>query len=225
MQWFLEAAGLGNTLAQFNAGLLLQGQFGLPADLPQSVHWLELAASKGHQQAIILLASTLASDDPKVQNYPKAMAWFQTAVEQNNPIACYNLGVLYENGQGREADPQTAAEWYKKAAIQGHAAAQVSLARILDSQEVYPQPKEAFHWYQQAARQGQPEALAALGTYYVHGHFVPQDIDQARSLFKAAAQKGNEKASIFLKILDEPLADNSKKQQSPRKANTSLTNQ
>ena len=46
------------------------------------------------------------------------------AAEQGNATAQYNLGVMYDNGQGVRQDDAQAVQWYRKAAEQGHAKAQ-----------------------------------------------------------------------------------------------------
>ena len=43
------------------------------------------------------------------------------------PHAQYNLGVMYENGQGVPQDYKTAVKWYRLAAEQGDAGAQFNL--------------------------------------------------------------------------------------------------
>ena len=49
------------------------------------------------------------------------------AAEQGFAAAQYNLGVMYDNGQGVRQDDAQAVQWYRKAAEQGHAKAQYNL--------------------------------------------------------------------------------------------------
>ena len=60
-------------------------------------------------------------------DYAKAAEWFSKAAEQENAQAQFELGVLYEKGQGVPQDCAKAAEWYGKAAAQGHAMAQIPM--------------------------------------------------------------------------------------------------
>ena len=48
-------------------------------------------------------------------------------VEQGDAEAQYNLGFMYEHGQGVPQDYAAARRWYRKAAGQGYAGAQYSL--------------------------------------------------------------------------------------------------
>ncbi|WP_277600823.1 tetratricopeptide repeat protein [Eikenella corrodens] len=50
--------------------------------------------------------------------------------EQGNADAQYNLGVMYDNGQGVRQDYAEAARWYRKAAEQGYAKAQYNLGSM-----------------------------------------------------------------------------------------------
>ena len=70
---------------------------------------------------------------------------------------------MYERGFGVAADPTQAAEWNRKAAMQGNAEAQVQLARGLDEGVgVSKDADEARKWYAKAARQEHPVAQLEL---------------------------------------------------------------
>ena len=55
------------------------------------------------------------------KNYAVAMAYFKKAAAQGDAYAQYNLGFLYEKGQGVVQDYAEAVKWYKLAAAQGFA--------------------------------------------------------------------------------------------------------
>ena len=60
-------------------------------------------------------------------DYKTAFNEFTILAEQGNASAQYNLGVMYENGEGVKQDYFKAKEWYTKAAEQGDASAQYRL--------------------------------------------------------------------------------------------------
>ena len=64
----------------------------------------------------------------KQKDYDKVIKLFKKGAKQGDADAQYNLGYMYENGDGVEGDYVIAAEWYEKAAAQGHAKAQNNLA-------------------------------------------------------------------------------------------------
>ena len=61
------------------------------------------------------------------ENYTEAFKCFQKAAEQGYAPAQYNLGNMYDSGQGVKQDYFKAVEWYQKAAEQGDASAQYNL--------------------------------------------------------------------------------------------------
>jgi TPR repeat protein len=75
---------------------------------------------------------------------------------------------MYKNGLGVDKDVAQAARWYYKAAIQGDADAQFSLAVIyLSGSTVSPSKSEAIDWLTRAAAQG--HRYARCVHRYVHG--------------------------------------------------------
>ena len=66
------------------------------------------------------------------QDYAEAVKWFRKAAGQSNPMAQYNLGVMYNMGRGVTQDYAEAVKWFRKAAGQGYALAQFSLALMYD---------------------------------------------------------------------------------------------
>ena len=50
----------------------------------------------------------------------QAVYWYRKAADQGNANAQYNLGVMYENGEGVAKDDKQAVYWYRKAADQGN---------------------------------------------------------------------------------------------------------
>jgi TPR repeat protein len=58
---------------------------------------------------------------------------------------------------GVARDFQMAAQWYRRAAEQGHAAAQNNLAHLyLNGEGVARDPREAQKWFERATRQANP---------------------------------------------------------------------
>ena len=75
----------------------------------------------------------------------------------------FNLGVMYEIGEGVPQDHAVAASWYRKAAEQGNAGAQHNLGRMYAQGRGVPQDYAvAVKWYRMAAEQGHAEAKEAL---------------------------------------------------------------
>ena len=110
--WFYKAALSGNAEGQFLYGDLI--------DQKAAIKWYFLAADQGHALAQYRIALTM--------DYPEALPWHRKAANQGLPEAQYNLAVMYELGQGLNADQDAANAWYLKAARSGYEFAQHRLA-------------------------------------------------------------------------------------------------
>ena len=61
------------------------------------------------------------------------MKWYRLAADQGDAGAQYNLGVMYDNGQGVPQNYAEAVKWYRLAADQGDASAQYNLGVMYDN--------------------------------------------------------------------------------------------
>ncbi len=87
------------------------------------------------------------------------------AAEQGFAAAQYNLGVMYDNGQGVRQDDAQAVQWYRKAAEQGIAEAQYNLGVMYDNgQGVRQNYKIAKEWFGKACDNGLQQSCDAYRT-------------------------------------------------------------
>ena len=92
------------------------------------------------------------------------MKWYTLGAEQGYALAQYNLGLLYDNGQGVPQDYKTALKWYTFAAEQGHASAQNNLGVMYHNGQGVPQDYVRAHmWANLSAAQG--TEMGALGAF------------------------------------------------------------
>src|SRR5712691_4348728 len=63
---------------------------------------------------------------------PATLGELRAAAEEGEAKAQFNLGVMYDNGQGVPQDYNEAAKWYTKAAEQGFPAAEYNLAGMYE---------------------------------------------------------------------------------------------
>jgi TPR repeat protein len=116
--------------------------------------------------------------------------------------AQFNLGFMYDNGQGVQQDFKQAAAWYRKAADQGNAHAQCNLGVVYENGEgVQPDFKQAAAWFRKAAEQGDAAAQYNLGKMYRMGKGVQQDSKQALAWYRKAAEQGVANAQHALGII------------------------
>ena len=101
--------------------------------------------------------------------------WTELA-EQGFPSALSNMGLLYRDGSGVTKDPQTALNWFYKAADHGLAIGQHNLAMMYYDGIDWPQDfVEAEHWFRKAANQGYAPAQEVLGNLFLRGDGVRKD--------------------------------------------------
>ena len=111
----------------------------------------------------------------------------QKVARTGDPDELYDVGVMYMTNIGQDPDPKTAATWFRKAAAQGHANAQVELATLLENGTgIEKNLPLAIKLYVKAAKQNNVHALYALGVLFETGNGVEQDARKARVFFAKA---------------------------------------
>lgn len=95
-----------------------------------------------------------------MKDYAKAMQEYKN---DDDPKAMYQVGYMYDHGQGVEQDDREAAQWYLKAAEKGNAKAQYRMGLFYATGTgVDKDLKEAAKWYKKASMQGFMPAREAL---------------------------------------------------------------
>lgn len=131
--------------------------------------------------------------------YRQALEIWKPAAESGDKVSAFNVGVLYAQGLGVDADPVEAVRWYRRSAIAGYANAQFNLGAAYYSGEgTEVNLAQAASWWEQAADQDHPEALYNLATLYRRGKGVERDVDKAIYLFQRAASLGDARAQDAL---------------------------
>jgi hypothetical protein len=96
---------------------------------------------------LILLLSSLSVFAGSCFDKPYDVKDCKAKAEQGFARAQFNLGVMYDYGQGVLQDDKQAVKWYRKAAEQGHASAQTSLGVMYGRGQGIPQDdKQAAQW-------------------------------------------------------------------------------
>ena len=107
---------------------------------------------------------------------------------------------LYERGQFLPPSQSLAVHWYRLAAEQGDAAAQLSLAtQYYLGRGAARDYGEAARWYEKAAQAGDAGAQYIVASMYEQGLGVRPDLDQALGWYTAAARQGDVVAELKAK--------------------------
>ena len=86
--------------------------------LPMTAKGAAPVAAQGFEEAVVAYERG---------DYALAFRLYTTLADQGNAVAQFNLGLMYDYGNGVPEDNTKAAKWYRRAAEQGHAGAQNNL--------------------------------------------------------------------------------------------------
>lgn len=112
--------------------------------------------------------------------YLDAFDIWEPPARSGDPVAQYNIGRLYQLGQGVFQDFEVAAQLYEMSADQGYPYAQHNLAMLYESGKGVDQSfSKAYRWFRRAAKQGNRKSMYRLGIMYQEGEGVGKSQDLA----------------------------------------------
>jgi membrane associated rhomboid family serine protease len=116
----------------------------------EAMQWLLETARYRHTPAVCW--SNLGVAYQRLGNKPAALTTYRKAAEMGDSFAEYNLGMMYERGEGVPRDEQEAVKWYRKAADQGtpDALNNAAWAYATSSNPAIRNPKLALQYATQA---------------------------------------------------------------------------
>jgi len=196
---FLQAANQGHAESQYILSTMYDAGHGIPQNDAQAAHWERMAADQGHlyAQANLSFRCYTAGD------LDGAFEWCRRAADADLAWAQYNLGLMYQKGEGVAPSDAEALHWYRLAASQGFADAQQRLADLYYLGQGIPRSyTQAALWYRRAAEQGNARAQFQLGHLYDVGLGIEHDYTQYRYWTRKAAEQGHEDALREVKRRD-----------------------
>ena len=147
---------------------------------------------------ILLLTALLTSTAFASSEFDETMA----AAKQGDADAQFNLGIMYDIGEGVPENNAEAVKWYRKAADQGLAKVQVNLGLMYNNGEGVPENHaEVVKWYRRDADQGLAKAQYTLGYMYATGAGAPENSINAYVWWSMAKTQGEPSAATNLDIL------------------------
>lgn len=117
-------------------------------------------------------------------HFALALVMLQAATAKAGPNEDYAEGTKRYNA----GDIVAAMPLLRKAADAGHAAAQASIAAILDYAD---SDDEAIEYFRKSAAQGNAEGQFGLGNMLANGEGTPKNLAQARKWITLAAEQGH----------------------------------
>lgn len=169
VEWFRKGAEEGSAKAELNLGKsLLAGkdEHSKEEDAvrAEALQWIHKAADQGLPEAAFSYGEILYFGNyGKPQDFKVAMPYLKTAAEHGIPDAQNMLGSMYQCGSGPAIDDGISEQWYRKAALQGHARAQANLGNILGPlNEDHTKRIEALAWLLMASEKDDVTAKKTL---------------------------------------------------------------
>ncbi len=133
-----------------------------------------------------------------------ALRIWRPQAERGDARAAFELGLLYDLGEGVGQDAAAAYTWYRRAAESGYVLGEFNLAVMFDSGTgTTRNPTEAALWYARAAAHGYARAEYNLAQLYQSGDGVPRNLDMATSWYAAAQAHGLSEAARKLASIRE----------------------
>ena len=137
---------------------------------------------------LLFTASTAWADDVEdahaafdKKDYVTAVKKYRSAALKSDAVAQFNLGLMYENGQGAAQDYAEAARWYKLAAAQGNTGAQFNLGVMYEKGRGVVQDHTRAHmWSNLAAVSGNTSAVKNRDVFAAK--MTPQQIGEAQKM-------------------------------------------
>jgi TPR repeat protein len=157
------------------------------------------AAAAGVPAAPALLAANQAYEQ---KDYASAMRLYMVAAQAGDAQAQYQVGYMYQLGQGVPADPVTALQWYRRSADRNFPNAQGQIGYLYQyGIGVAQDYAAALHWYGLAAAQGFKTAQFQMGYLAQHGMGTAKNYQTALKWYRLAADQGSAPAQNQLGYL------------------------
>lgn len=143
------------------------------------------------------------SSNIQVKSSNSELSKYQKDAENGDPVAQYNMGVVYQQGlSGEKVDLDKAVYWFEKAAKRGEEDAKYNLGVIyISDNSKYRNVKKAMEIFLEGMGKNDAESINQLGIIYKDGIDTSVDNTKALSLFKQAANLGSNSAQFNLGIM------------------------
>ena len=135
----------------------------------------------------------------------KAFTQTLTSAQAGDMNAAVQVGKLYASGEGTPQNGEQAAEWFRKAAVDGSNEASWLLAQLYITGVIVPQDlEEALTYLQLSARAGYAASQMELGRFYEQG-LAGLPVHPAQALYWRflAAQNGDKKAQALVQQIEK----------------------
>ena len=147
---------------------------------------------------------TAAGTDSSPAQLPDPIRRIIVEARAGNPEAQFNLGVLYQRGEGLPQNDEQAFFWFQSAAEQNYPQAQHNLATAYaEGRGIARNYPKAAEWFAKSAEAGLSQSQFSLGALHEGGLITGEpNLIEARRWYERALAQGDTRASERLAALD-----------------------
>jgi len=174
-----RAAERGNARAQFDLGLMYANGNGVEKNEALALMWFNRASQNNFAKALNLQKvavtnETVQNNFHKTLTVPRVSAINETsqkfkfayaAAKRGDARAQFDLGMMYQKGDGVSKNEQLAFNYFHKAARNNSVEAKFQMGlNFAKGRGVRKQAQLAKYWFKLAAKAGHPQAMAHLAS-------------------------------------------------------------
>jgi TPR repeat protein len=197
--WYQLSAASGLVQAKVNLGTLYYWGDGVTRDVELASQLFREAASRGNGEAATYLGNMYYFGHGVAQDRAAGEYWYSTGVKMHDPVATFNLGILFTGQNQHISDLPKAAQLLRRSADAGFVPALYSLGRLLARHpELARSGQESHLLFEGAASAGSWRASIALGVIARDGDSKAADPEAAYYHFQIAVLQGGETAKKLL---------------------------
>lgn len=199
---YKKAAEFGSDNAQFKLGsIYYKGWEHIQPDLQEAKKFFKRAAEQGHGISQLNIGLIYKAEG----NFAEAFPFFENAASQKLPIAIYQVGLAYLNGEGVQVNFKMAVAYFEHACQKNVPKAKTVLGCVYHAgQAVKKDTKKAISLLEEAAEHD-PSALMPLGMIYNNPEESVFNPNLAFKYYRAAVEIGVPGAREYLKSLLKPM--------------------
>lgn len=197
VEWYEEAAALGDVKAMFELVVLYGDKTSEIHDEEKTAEWIgkAIASGKSDPGNMARIGEAYLRGLGVTQDSKKAAEWFYEAAKAGSAKGMRMLGRLYMEGNGVEQNRQVAVRWLAKAAEKGDLSAMVSIADAYATGTGLPLDYDrASRFYRKAAQKGSTKAMREIGFLYMRGRGVERNESFGIQWLTSAAERGDVRA-------------------------------
>lgn len=177
------------------------------------IDWYYRAAQQNYSPAETALGCVYNDDKLISHDYTKAFYWLERAAAHGDMIGIYNLGLLYEKGNGVRQDYDMARQLYLQSAEMGYMSAKINYGSLTYKSDDEKLRQRAYRYFYEAAESGDNIAQYNLGLMYYYNCVPGENPDPDRkkciNWMLIAARNGNEQAFKALAKIRRELKEDS----------------